>query len=298
MRISAHTKGFAHIFITLFLLLLAGGRSEAQKVVTLNGKYSYIVGLNDNITIREATIKSIEMAKVEALKNEFGTIVSSDLISSDRVVNDEFSSIFMAETSTSVKGEWLGDDREPQVSVEFIDGELVFTAEVWGKGREIVRAATDLKWQVQKDINGKKIEADNFATGERFFVSFKSPADGYVAIYLISEDSETACLLPYRTDKTGRFPIKGGKDYVFFDKSVDVNASYYKLSTSKPQEYNQLVIIYSPNPFMKCTDVGRDSRHPNALDSKDFAKWLLKSQRDDRDMVVNRKWVSISGPTE
>lgn len=279
---------------TVFVAVVA----NAQKTVSLNGKYSYVLGDNDNVTIREAKIKSVEMAKAEALKKAFGTVVSSDFINSDRVVNDEFSSYYLSETSTTVKGEWLGDERDPEVKMEIIDGDLVFTAEVWGKAREVTRATTDLKWQVQKDLNGNKVDADAFNSGERFFVCFRSPADGYVAIYLITGDSETACLLPYRKDVTGRFQVKGGKEYVFFDKSRDPSASYYKLSTTEPQEYNQLVIIYSPNPFTKCMDIGRDARHPNALDSKDFAKWLIKSQRVDHDMVVHRKWVTIRGLTE
>ncbi len=281
-------------FITVFVAFSA----SAQKTVSLNGKYSYVLGDNDNVTIREAKIKCVELAKAEALKTAFGTIVSSDFINSDRVVNDEFSSYYLSETSTSVKGEWLGDERDPEIKMEIIDGDLVFSAEVWGKAREITRATTDLKWQVKKDVGGQKLEADAFNSGERFFVSFRSPADGYVAIYLITGDSETACLLPYRKDLTGRFQVKGGKEYLFFDKTQDPAASYYKLSTTEPQEYNQLVIIYSPNPFTKCMDIGRDSRHPNALDSKDFAKWLIKSQRADNDMVVHRKWVTIRGVNE
>lgn len=286
------------LVILMLIMAFVVPAASAQKSVSLNGKYSYVLGDNDNVTIREAKIKCVELAKAEALKKAFGTIVSSDFINSDRVVNDEFSSYYLSETSTSVKGEWLGDERDPEIRMEIINGDLVFSAEVWGKAREITRAATDLKWQVQKDMNGQKIEADAFNSGERFFVSFRSPADGYVAIYLITGDSETACLLPYRKDITGRFQVKGGKEYVFFDKSQDPNASYYKLSTTQPQEYNQLVIIYSPNPFTKCTDIGRDSRHPNALDSKDFAKWLIKSQRADNDMVVHRKWVTIRGLNE
>lgn len=284
--------------ILTFAMAFVSPDANAQKTVSLNGKYSYVLGENDNVTIREAKIHCVELAKADALKKAFGTIVSSDFINSDRVVNDEFSSYYLSETSTSVKGEWLGDEREPEITMELVNGDLVFTAEVWGKAREITRASVDLKWQVQKDINGKKVESDLFGNGERFFVSFRSPADGYVAIYLITGDSETACLLPYRKDTTGRYQVKGGKDYVFFDKTQDPGASYYKLSTAQPQEYNQLVIIYSPNPFTKCTDIGRDARHPNALDSKDFAKWLIKSQRVDKDMVVHRKWVAINGTSE
>ncbi len=96
-------------FITVFVAFSA----SAQKTVSLNGKYSYVLGDNDNVTIREAKIKCVELAKAEALKTALGTIVSSDFINSDRVVNDEFSSYCQSEALSSVKGEWLGDERDP-----------------------------------------------------------------------------------------------------------------------------------------------------------------------------------------
>lgn len=265
----------------------------AQKTASVHGKYTYVLSENDNVTIKEAKIKAIEQAKVEALKSEFGMLVVSDYINSEKVANDEFSSYFMSDTQASVKGEWLGDERAPEVNIECDKGDIFFTAEVWGKAREIVRAHTDIKWEVLKDVNGAKVEADRFASGDRFFVNFKSPADGYVAVYLITGDSETACLLPYRRDNSGRYQIKGGKEYNFFDKSVDPSAMYYKLTTNLMQELNQLVLIYSPKPFTKCTDTGGDSRHPNSVAQKDFAKWLLKNQRADNEMVVARKWLTI-----
>ena len=287
-----------HIVRALILFVLILGtyaNAYAQKTVSVHGTATYILSENDNVTIKDAKVKVIEMAKVEALKNEFGMLVVSDVINSDRVVNDEFSSFYISDTSSSVKGEWLADDREPKVTIECINDDIFFTAEVWGKAREVVRSLTDIKWQVLKDKDGQKIESDQFNNGERFFVKFRSPSDGYVAIYLITDDKETACLLPYRKDNTGRYQIKGGKDYTFFDKTTDPTASYYKLSTNLLDEKNRLVIIYSPKPFTKCTDIGGDARHPNAVASKDFHKWLLKNQRADNEMVVQYKWLSIKG---
>lgn len=293
-----HTSNSVKTAIILTVLIIAALCSPtvfAQKTANVHGKYTYVLSENDNVTIKEAKIKAIELAKAEALKNEFGMLVVSDYINTEKVANDEFSSYFMSDTQASIKGEWLGDEREPEISIECVKGDIFFTAEVWGKAREIVRATTDLKWEVQKDNNGSKVEADRFNSGERFFVKFKSPADGYIAIYLITGDSETACLLPYRKDNSGRYQVKGGKEYTFFDKSLDPTASYYKLSTDQLQEMNQLVIIYSPKPFTKCTDTGGDARHPNSVDQKDFAKWLLKNQRADNEMVVARKWLTIDG---
>lgn len=269
--------------------------SYAQRTAKVSGKSTFIVTDNDNVTMKEAKIKAIEMARANAIKDEFGVLVASDFINSDKVVDDVLSSYFINNTESSVKGEWLGDDKDPIVKVECVDGDIWFTAEVSGQAREIVRAKTDLKWQVQKSDDGHKIEADQFDSGERFYVKFKSPTDGYLAIYLITGDDEVSCLLPYRKDTKGRFDVKGRTEYELFDKAIDSRASNYKLSTNQLQEYNQLVLIYSPNPFTKCIDEINDPRRPNSVSQKEFAEWLLKNQRADKDMVINRKWLSIKG---
>lgn len=290
-----HSFNRSIICILVLSLMSISFDLRSQRTAKVSGKYTYIVTDNDNITLKEAKIKAIDFARAEAIKNEFGTLVVSDFINSDKVVDDELSSFYLSDTSSSVKGEWLGDEKDPVVNVECVNGEIWFTAEVWGSAREIVRAHTDIKWEVQKKINDTKIETDQFDSGERFFVKFKSPTDGYIAIYLITGEDETACLLPYRKDTTGRFKVKGRTEYELFDKAIDPTSTYYKLSTNQLQEYNQLVLIFSPKPFTKCTDVSNDPRHPNTLSKKDFAKWLLKNQRADNDMVVYRKWLSIRG---
>ena len=219
--------------------------------------------------------------------------MTSDIISSNIENGEDSQNYFWENTVARAKGDWLGDEKDPVVNMEVIDGSLVMTAEVWGQAREITQALTDLKWEIQKEVNGKKEETSEFNAGDRIYVSFNSPADGYAAIYLIEGNDDTSCLLPYRAHTSGKFPIKGGKNYTFFDKTTDPQAPTYKMNTTSPEEYNQLVIIYSPNSFTKSNDVTGDKLHPNSLSTADFQKWLLKCQRADRDMVVNKKWIKI-----
>jgi hypothetical protein len=100
--------------------------------------------------------------------------------------------------------------------------------------------------------------------------------------------------LPYPKDTDGKFPVRGGVDYTLFDKTADPQALYYKMTTSKEKESMEIVVIYSPKPFMKCNDKSKDSRHPNQLKTRDFQKWLLKCQRMDEEMVVNKRWLVVN----
>jgi len=282
--------------LSLFLsfLLFFPLSAQAQREAAVSGKYVYVVSENDDITLKEAKRKCLELAKAAAIKEEFGEMITSDVIDSNVETNGESAnSYFWENTVAMAKGDWLGDIEQPQLDIKYEDGKLIFTAEVKGRAREIIQSKIDLKWEIMKDGVDKKKVASIFESGERVYVNFRSPADGYVAIYLIVGDDETSCLLPYPKDKDGRFEVRAGRDYLFFDSKEDLQAVSYRLKTKRRLENNQLVIIYSPNPFTKSNDKIGDGRHPSSLNTHDFQKWLLKCQREDRDMVVNKKWVKI-----
>lgn len=282
------------ILILLGITCLSLIDVQAQKVVEVQGSFTYAVGENDNITLREAKRKCVELAKAEAIKAAFGEMITSDVIDTNTETNGEASSSYYWENTVAMaRGDWLEDIEAPKIKIAYVGDRLLFTAEVYGKVREITQNLTDLHWSVLSEKNGHKKETTEFVAGERVVVKFRSPADGYVAIYLITGDDETSCLLPYKNNVSGMTPIRHNKDYVFFDKDVDPAATHYRLNTQHETEENQLVIIYSPNPFTKCIDITGDKRHPNSLSTHDFQKWLLKLQRADKDMVINKRWIKI-----
>ena len=174
----------------------------------------------------------------------------------------------------------------------------MFEAEVWGIAREIIQSKIDLKWKVQKDGNDGKEETTSFESGQKLYVSLRSPVDGFLAIYLNElEDDRTDCLLPYKKDTSGKYHIKGGEEYVFFDTSLREQDPYvkaYRLKTERVSEESQLILIYSPNPIPLCDyNKGKSRKEVNWITTHDFQKWLLKCQRADKDMVVLKKKVTI-----
>lgn len=281
--------------LTLIVLILAFTLvTQAQREEEVSGSYTYVLSENDGITLKEAKHMCIELAKAAAIKEKFGELITSDVIDSNVETNGESSTSYYWENTVAMaKGDWLGDTEKPQLDIKYEDDKLIFTAEVKGRAREIIQSKIDLKWEIMKDGLTMRKKTSIFESGERIFVNFRSPADGYVAIYLILGDDVTQCLLPYPKDTDGRFEVKAGREYMFFDKEEDLTAVPWKLSTKRRLENNQLVIIYSPNPFTKCNDKSVDKMHPNTLNTHDLQRWLLKCQREDRDMVVNKKWVKI-----
>ena len=284
-----------HAIISVFFLSSITAIAQTPREEIVSAEYTYTVRDNENITFGEAKRKCIELAQAEAIRNKYGEIITSDFIDS-RVNKDGESSdsYYWENTVARAKGVWLGNSEGfPKFDVAYLDGFIVFTAKVQGLAREIIQSTIDLKWSIMKDGINDRVTADTFDSGERFYVNFRSPADGYVAVYLLEGDDVTSCLLPYSKDPDGRCPVKAGRDYVFFDKNTDPYAPHYVLKTKYAQENNQLIIIYSPNSFTKCNDKVTEKNRPRSLNTSEFQKWLLGCQRMDNDMVVNKKWIKI-----
>ena len=62
------------------ILCLCPSMSWAQKEEKVHAIYTYSIGFDDNITLHDARLRSIELAKAEAIKAEFGELVTSDVI--------------------------------------------------------------------------------------------------------------------------------------------------------------------------------------------------------------------------
>ena len=284
-----------HAFISIFFLSSITAVAQTPREEIVSAEYRYQVRDNENITFGDAKRKCIELAQAKAIKDKYGEIITSDFIDS-RVNKDGESSdsYYWENTVARAKGVWLGNSEGfPKFDVAYSDGFIVFTAKVQGLAREIVQSTIDLKWSIMKDGINDRVTAETFDSGERFYVNFRSPSDGYVAVYLLEGDDVTSCLLPYSKDPDGRFPVKAGRDYVFFDKNTDTSATQYILKTKHEQENNQLIIIYSPHPFTKCNDKITVKNRPRSLNTSEFQRWLLGCQRMDNDMVVNKKWIKI-----
>ena len=278
-------------------LMCAGIYASKPIIKKVTGKYTYVVSDDDDITLKKARQKAVELAKAEAIRREFGEMVGMGTI--DIFMNSadgQSGSLNVGSSSTQARALWLGDTKQPQVKISYSDGKLFFEAEVWGEAREVVANSTDVRWTIARKSDNGKVATDVFSSGEMIYVDFLSVANGYVAVYLVEDENTTYCMLPYRNDSDGQVPVRAGREYAFFDKDADNAAPRLRLTTKKPFEYNQLVLIYSPNPFTKSVDKAQGREQLNSLSTTDFSKWLLRLQRNDPDMVVQQRFVKIQNP--
>ena len=282
-------KHFLVITLTLFSLTVL-----AQKTKTVEGEYTYHTP--ENVTLEQARRTALERAKIQALADEFGTIVSQTELSRVENVNGKSDINFLSFGGTEVKGEWIETIGEPIYNIRYEGDMLVISCSVKGKAREIVSAQIDFTAKVLRNGTEEKFESAEFRNGDDLYLLFQSPQKGYLAVYLVDADGQAFCLLPYRNQTEGIYPIKANQRYLFFNEKLAPReerslVDEYVMTCERSSEHNQIYVIFSPKQFVKAVDGNADEGLPRHLSSDDFNKWLVKCRKQDKDM--NLKVVSI-----
>lgn len=290
--------------ITILLTLVFPALLFAQNERRVEGEYTYYAP--QDVSLESARVTAIEQARIQALANEFGTLIEQTTLTRQQNVNGSSYVNMLALGESTVKGEWLNDTREPETEVAYEEGFLMVTARVWGVAREIVSVPIDINVKVLKNGTLDRYEDDQFRDGDEIYLSFSSPAKGYLAVYLMDDKGDAYCFLPYAADVDGMFEVKANKSYVLFSSNHAEKGEAcdeYVLTCDKSLERDMLYVIFSPNPFIKANDeaapmkvkVGSEELElPRYLPYKDFQRWLLKNRRLDKKMQVVVKPIEIT----
>lgn len=268
----------------------------AQNIIEVSGEYTYYAPTN--ISLEVAKQEAIIQTKLHVLEEKFGTIINkaTTLIIGNLESNLVSSKTDVRTLSThEVKGEWISDTRPAEQECFFdetMPNTIIIKTKVWGEAREIVNKV-DVDVRLLKDTF-KEAVSDVFSNEQEFYIYFKSPISGYLAVYLIDTEEEMAyCLLPYENDIHGSVPIKSNFDYILFKDDA------YMFITNRSVIYNHLSIIFSPNEFYKA----KDEKHiktedelyqlPRNLSLKEYEKWIHKCKSRDAQMIEKRITVQI-----
>lgn len=282
---------------TLFILslILSSLTALAQKLKTVEGEYTYHAP--ENVTMEQAKRTALDRAMIQALADEFGTIVSQSNATRVENQNGQTNIDFLSIGGSEVKGEWIETISEPIYNIRYEGDMLVVSVKVKGKAREIVSAGIDFQAKVLRNGTDDKFESDQFRSGDDLYLSFISPVSGYLAVYLVDADNQAYCLLPYRNQSEGIYPVKANQRYLFFNakeapQNERSNVDEYVMTCSRSSEQNQIYIIFSPNQFVKATDNQSNATLPRELKFEDFQSWLTKCRKHDKEM--NLRMISIT----
>ena len=264
--------------ILLSMPLLAFG----QRIEKVHGQSTYEVTDNTRITLYEAKKHAIEQAQADGIKKVFGERVTSDMEIVNEERNGKVLSRFRETTRSVANGQWLGNEKDPVIHMEYDNGILYINADVWGTVREFSQSEVDLRWHVAVDSeDGQRVMTSQLLHKQPFYVHFQSSVNGYLAIYVLDQSGEASCLLP---KENGMYHITGGKSYRLFDKKEDSFATPCWFT----EDY-QIVLLFSPKSFSKCIDEkATDYNKFNTVKAKYFESWLKRIQLEDPSMVVKQ----------
>ncbi|MDE6720536.1 MAG: DUF4384 domain-containing protein [Bacteroidaceae bacterium] len=259
----------------------------SQKMKTVEGECVYHAPAN--ISLEEAKRIALDRAKIQALANEFGTIVSQSTSTNLQNANGKSTVDFFSVGDSEVKGEWIEDIGEAKYSITYDEGMLIVKVSIKGNAREIVSAKIDLRARILRNGTADKFMSDEFRDGDELYLSFVSPVNGYLAVYLVDEAKNAYCLLPYRNQTDGICQVKANRRYLFFNtkeaEGIDNDiVDEYVMTCSKSSERNLIYLIFSPNPFTKATDGSSDDCLPRELDIDSFRKWMIRQRKHDEKM--------------
>lgn len=280
------------------MTLIPALRAMSADIVTVTGEATYY---DDGTKSKNECMRlAAEQARVDALARKFGTIVSQDILQTDRVSGNREKNDFLALSSTEVKGEWIADDGEPEYEFSHdAKSNLIVKCRLKGKAKEISNEAAQFEASVLR--NGTDLRnADNlFRDGDDMYLYFRGSADGYLNVFLEDEHGDVYLLLPYPRDAKTRVPVRKDKDYVFFSRDVtkasDGDAGLVEemvMTAPDNLEYNRMYVIFSPSEFSR--PVMDSAAGLPTMKARDFNKWLVKTRRNDSKMGVRAMNLQIS----
>lgn len=282
----------ACILLLLPLILFA----QKPKVVEVKGESDYYAP--GYMSTDHAKEKALEQTKIKLISDEFGTNITQ--MNSTIVANrDGYSNIdFISFSSSDVKGEWIETIGDPIFNVSHDSGITIVHCTVKGVIREVLSAPIDIKAKVLRNGTTDKFEGYDFKSDDDMYLSFQSPVDGYLAVYLLDAEGNAFCLLPYRAQTDGIQKIDANKPYTFFsiaDAPVAERnlVDEYTMTCSGEFESNQIHVLFSSNAFTKANDNDLGDFLPRELSNKDYQKWLAKVRKKEVNLTLKRALISI-----
>ncbi|AZQ62230.1 hypothetical protein EI427_08265 [Flammeovirga pectinis] len=276
--------------ILLFFLIVTPSVVFAQKTKKVSAAITE--PLLDSYTVGTFKEQLLRKAQIQALADQFGTNLSS---STDLQVNNSSTDLMSLNTST-VKGEWIKTTNlSYEWFIETIDGEqtVYLKCAVSGKGREITTPNIKIESATLSCNQSSDCETNEFKEGQSLYVSFKSPKDGYVSVFM-REEGIVYRLFPYSSlkgEQGDALKIESDKEYILFDpqKASDFEnlssrqIDELQLSTmGKDKLFNRLYVIYSPTPFTKpILETGQGGI--KTISPEEFQSWLTTNKGNNTD---------------
>lgn len=270
------------VLSSILAILVATQLLAKPKTVNVSGETVYYD--NGSHSRVECMMIAAEQARVEALAREFGTIITQDIVQTDRVRSGRETNDLLALSMTQVKGEWLGDSSEPEYEFSIdSQGNMVVKCVVKGSARAITNESVSFETSVLRNGVHAANADTHFRDGDDMYLYFLGSSDGYLSVWLEDETRTVYNLLPYPQDPKCEVKVKRYEEYTFFN-ARDTKGGFgpieeLRLTAPDEPEYNRIYVVFSPEPYSR-PPMKAETGLPS-LPSDDFSKWLMKTRRND-----------------
>lgn len=283
-------------YLCCFICIVFSICCFSQTIKTVDGEYTYVVP--ENVNLDKAKYIALERLKIQLIEEEFGATVSQSNSTLIKNNNGKSDVDFVLIGGSEVNGEWIETIGTPRYNIYYEKDMLIVSVKAKGRIREIISTAVDVKSLVLRNGIEDRFESDTFKSGDDLYISFQSPTNGYLVVYLVDTEQRAFCLLPYQNMKEGFFNVEANKRYVLFSTQTAAfelkpYVDEYTMTCTHDQEINQLYVIFSTSPFVKAIDDKLEKELPRELSNEDFQKWLAKYRTRDTNMVVKKTTITI-----
>jgi hypothetical protein len=277
----------------------------AQKKTKVKAHYTLL--LEDNDCIGEFKQKVINGAKIKALADKFGTLISQGTDLSVKNKNEAVDTHFQLLQMSEVKGEWIETTQEKLIWELREEKEqqqhLYLTCQIEGFAIEKRHLIPNFEIITSKCESSKECASTVFKEGDNFFVLFKSPTNGYLSIFW-KEENEVFRLFPYTTSQLemGGMKIEENKNYWIFSSKEfhnfpEINpreVDEMNLSTNgKDRLFCELIVVFAEQPFLKPMLSERESDGIKTLTDNELNKWLAKNKLHVDSFQEKRIYITI-----
>lgn len=279
-------------FLMFGLFMIAVNAQQTKSVI---GAYTYYAP--ENVTLEEAKHIAVNRAKVSAIADAFGTLVTQNNATVISNTNGKSENRFLSLGGSEVRGEWIETTKEPTFDIKYEHGQLIVSVILKGVIREFPKNNLTFSSMILRNGTTEKYESDDFKNGDDMYLRFSSPVDGYLIAYMYDETSDMAvCLLPYiSSNSDGHIKIKGGAEYLFFKHTaLDDTADEYTLTANNGiTEFETLFLIFSTDPiYTISSSVSRNNVGMRSVSYKEFLNWL-SNVRKSPNVKVTEQMITI-----
>lgn len=299
------TGKFFFLSLLSAFMLFNFGSVLAQKEYTSTGTYDLMVP--PSMSIAEAEKYVCDRARDSAVMRVFPQRLSTEIqtwISQGKVATNAFS-------TTELIGEWLGDLKEPQLTV-LSNKPYTLRCKVKGKVREKIKDGAQLEVKTLY-CPALACEMEQFNDGQSLYLSIASSKAGYISVFM-DDMTNVFQLLPYVEDRKQGIEqvyLERNKACLFFSKEdAPENRRHLvnelQLFAEKPGvELASLVVLFSELPFnsplVQETEAGDyfDEEEyigytmPDSAPSESFNNWLLRLRQTNPKLQAVRKMITI-----